>query len=194
MLENLKNYRIILASGSPRRKELLTEMGISFETILKKGIEETYPESLNAKLVPEYLAIQKASAYADELKNTDTIIITADTIVLHDEGILGKPSSEENAIDMLKQLSGKTHRVISGVAITTATKQISFSVKTKVNFRTLSDEDIEYYVHKFKPLDKAGAYGIQEWIGLVGIDHIEGSYHNVMGLPTQRLFAELKNI
>lgn len=194
MLENLKNYRIILASGSPRRKELLTEMGISFETILKKGIEETYPESLNAKLVPEYLAIQKASAYADELKNTDTIIITADTIVLHDEGILGKPSSEENAIDMLKQLSGKTHRVISGVAITTATKQISFSVKTKVNFRTLSDEDIEYYVHKFKPLDKAGAYGIQEWIGVVGIDHIEGSYHNVMGLPTQRLFAELKNI
>lgn len=194
MLENLKNYRIILASGSPRRKELLTEMGISFETILKKGIEETYPESLNAKLVPEYLAIQKASAYADELKNTDTIIITADTIVLHDEGILGKPSSEENAIDMLKQLSGKTHRVISGVAITTATKQISFSVKTKVNFRTLSDEDVEYYVHKFKPLDKAGAYGIQEWIGLVGIDHIEGSYHNVMGLPTQRLFAELKNI
>lgn len=194
MLENLKNYRIILASGSPRRKELLTEMGISFETILKKGIEETYPESLNAKLVPEYLAIQKASAYADELKNTDTIIITADTIVLHDEGILGKPSSEENAIDMLKQLSGKTHRVISGVAITTATKQISFSVKTKVNFRTLSDEDVEYYVHKFKPLDKAGAYGIQEWIGVVGIDHIEGSYHNVMGLPTQRLFAELKNI
>lgn len=194
MLENLKNYRIILASGSPRRKELLTEMGISFETILKKGIEETYPESLNAKLVPEYLAIQKASAYADELKNTNTIIITADTIVLHDEGILGKPSSEENAIDMLKQLSGKTHRVISGVAITTATKQISFSVKTKVNFRTLSDEDIEYYVHKFKPLDKAGAYGIQEWIGVVGIDHIEGSYHNVMGLPTQRLFAELKNI
>lgn len=194
MLENLKNYRIILASGSPRRKELLTEMGISFETILKKGIEETYPESLNAKLVPEYLAIQKASAYADELKNTNTIIITADTIVLHDEGILGKPSSEENAIDMLKQLSRKTHRVISGVAITTATKQISFSVKTKVNFRTLSDEDIEYYVHKFKPLDKAGAYGIQEWIGVVGIDHIEGSYHNAMGLPTQRLFAELKNI
>lgn len=193
MTDNLKRYRIILASGSPRRQELMKELGIQFETIVKNDVDETYPPTLNPKHVAEYIALQKSRAYAAEVMQGNTLVVTADTVVVCDTRIMGKPFNAKEAVSMLRTLSGKTHRVVSGVALTSADKQVSFSVKTKVTFRTLDDRDIRYYVEHFRPLDKAGAYGIQEWIGLVGIDHIEGSYHNVMGLPTQRLFAELRN-
>ncbi len=183
----------MLASGSPRRQELLREMGIEFDVVTKPGISEDYPEDLSAKDVPEYIACEKANAYTADLKDGD-ILITADTVVVVDKQILGKPKDEADAKAMLKQLSGRTHKVITGVAIATTRGVNSFSVKTKVTFRNLTPDVIDYYVANYKPLDKAGAYGIQEWIGLIGIDYIEGSYQNVMGLPTQRLFAELASI
>lgn len=190
MLENINKYKVLLASNSPRRQELLREMGVDFEVVAKQGIDESYPADMKAKDVPEFLALKKAAAYADIITD-DTLLITADTVVILDKEILGKPHSAEEARQMLRRLQNTKHNVISGVALTTATKQVSFSVKTKVTFHALTDEMIAYYVDKYQPLDKAGAYGIQEWIGLIGIDHIEGSYHNVMGLPTQRLFKEL---
>lgn len=193
MLNNLQNYRILLASNSPRRQELLRNMGVDFEVVAKNGVDESYPDTIKAKNVPEYLAKKKASAYSDLLSDGKTILITADTVVVVDKQILGKPHTEAEACSMLKQLQGNSHRVLTGVAITSRDKQVSFTVKTKVMMRNLSEEIIKHYVAKYRPLDKAGAYGIQEWIGLVGIDHIEGSYHNVMGLPTQRLFMELEN-
>lgn len=190
MLNNLSGRHVMLASGSPRRQELLREMGVEFDVVTKPGVSEEYPESLSVKDVPEFIAREKASAYLSDLKEGD-ILITADTVVVMDKQILGKPKDEADARKMLKLLSGRDHRVITGVAIATKAGVSSFAVKTKVTFRTLSPETIDHYVAQFKPLDKAGAYGIQEWIGLVGIDYIEGSYQNVMGLPTQRLFAEL---
>ncbi len=168
-------------------------MGVDFEVAVREGIDEHYPQQLRAKEVPEYLAKQKVEAYHDLLMNPDIMVITADTVVILDKQILGKPASEDAAREMLGRLQGNSHRVVTGVAITTSTKQVSFSVKTKVVMRPLSAELIDYYVDKYKPLDKAGAYGIQEWIGVVGIDYIEGSFHNVMGLPTQRLFQELSD-
>lgn len=183
----------MLASGSPRRQELLREMGVVFDVVTKPGVCEDYPETLNVKDVPEFIARQKAKAYMADLKEGD-ILITADTVVVVDKQILGKPKDEADARKMLKLLSGRDHRVITGVAIATIAGVTSFSVKTKVTFRSISPEVIDHYVDAFHPLDKAGAYGIQEWIGLVGIDYIEGSYQNVMGLPTQRLFAELAAI
>lgn len=180
----------MLASGSPRRQELLRDMGVEFDVVTKPGVSEEYPESLSVKDVAEFIAREKANAYLADLKDGD-VLITADTVVVVDKQILGKPKDEADACKMLKLLSGRDHRVITGVAIATKAGVSSFSVKTKVTFRTLSKEVIEHYVSEFKPLDKAGAYGIQEWIGLIGIDYIEGSYQNVMGLPTQRLFAEL---
>ena len=193
MLTNLSGRHIMLASGSPRRQELLREMGVQFDVVTKPGISEDYPEDLSAKDVPEYIACEKAQAYIADLKDGD-ILITADTVVVVEKQILGKPKDEAYARAMLKQLSGRTHKVITGVAIATTRGVNSFSVKTKVTFRNLTPEVIDYYVTTYKPLDKAGAYGIQEWIGLIGIDYIEGSYQNVMGLPTQRLFAELASI
>ncbi len=193
MLKNLKNKRVILASGSPRRRELLSGLGVTFDVVTKEGVGESYPDSLSAKDVAEYIANEKADAYADDME-ADDIIITADTVVIAGNRILGKPSDEDDARQMLHSLSGQTHKVITGVCIMTRDRRISFSVKTKVTMRQLSDETIDHYVRTARPLDKAGAYGIQEWIGLVGIDYIEGSYQNVMGLPTQRLFAELKSI
>lgn len=193
MLKNLKNKRVILASGSPRRRELLSGLGVTFDIVTKEGVGESYPDSLSAKDVAEYIANEKADAYADDME-ADDIIITADTVVVAGNRILGKPSDEDDARQMLHSLSGQTHKVITGVCIMTRDRRISFSVKTKVTMRQLSDEAIDHYVRTARPLDKAGAYGIQEWIGLVGIDYIEGSYQNVMGLPTQRLFAELKSI
>ncbi len=193
MLENLSEYKILLASNSPRRQELLRSMGINFEVAVRKGIEESYPPELRAKSVPEYLAVQKAQAYADMLEDPKNLLITADTVVICNKQILGKPATTDEAREMLRTLQNNSHRVVTGVALTSRAKQVAFSVKTKVLMRPLSQELIDYYVDNYKPLDKAGAYGIQEWIGLVGIDHIEGSYHNVMGLPTQRLFQELAN-
>ncbi|MBR6249590.1 MAG: septum formation protein Maf [Bacteroidales bacterium] len=193
MLENLKKYRIILASNSPRRQELLSLMDVKFDSIVRKGVDEDYPKNLKTKDVPEYLARKKAEAYRDLLADPNTLIITADTIVILDKEIIGKPKDQEAAKELLTKLQGRSHRVISGVAITTAEKQVSFSAKTKVLMRPMDEDIINYYVKHYKPTDKAGAYGIQEWIGAIGIGHIEGSFQNVMGLPTQRLFVELSN-
>ena len=192
MLENISKYKILLASNSPRRQQLLTELGLKFDVVAKPGIDESYPE-MKAKYVPEYLAIKKAGAYSDLLQDGTSLLITADTVVVHDRRILGKPHDAKEARDMLQRLQGQTHRVLTGVAITTRDKQVSFTVKTKVTMHSLTHDVIDHYVENYKPFDKAGAYGIQEWIGLVAIDHIEGSYNNVMGLPTQRLFCELQN-
>lgn len=193
MLDNLKGRHIMLASGSPRRQELLREMGIEFETVTKDGIDESFPENLNVKDVAEHIANGKANAYTADLRQGD-ILITADTVVVLDKEILGKPKDEADARRMLKALSGRKHKVITGVCIATPSGRTSFSVETKVTMRALAPDAIDHYVTTARPMDKAGAYGIQEWIGLIGIDYIEGSYQNVMGLPTQRLFAALSTI
>lgn len=190
MLENLEGRRVLLASGSPRRRELLAAMGISFTVVCKPGIDESYPSELKAKHVAEYIAGKKADAYTGDLLPGD-LLITADTCVIVDGEVLGKPADEAQAMWMLERLNGRTHRVITGVALTTLADRVTFSVKTKVTMRSLPADLIAQYVERCHPLDKAGAYGIQEWIGVVGIDYIEGSYQNVMGLPTQRLYAEL---
>ncbi len=194
MLDNLQKYKVVLASNSPRRQELLKSLNIDFEVLVKSGIEEDFPESLKKKEVAEYLAVKKAQAYTDEIKSNHLLLITADTIVVCDGQILGKPADALEARQMLKLLSGKNHKVITGVALTTPFVQRSFAVKTKVYFKRLSDADIDYYIQNYKPFDKAGAYGIQECIGLIGIEYIEGSYYNVMGLPVQRLYSELQRL
>lgn len=194
MIGNINGYRLVLASNSPRRQELLHEMGYAFDVEVKRGIDESYPLDMPAHEVPEFLAKKKALAYSDVLEGGRTLLLTSDTIVIHDGVILGKPATLDEARDMLRSLSGKVHQVISGVALTTSEWQRSFSAVTKVHMRSFTESIIDYYVDNYKPLDKAGAYGIQEWIGLVGIDSIEGSYHNVMGLPTQRLFDELRTL
>lgn len=191
MLNNLKKYRLILASGSPRRRELLTGLGLDYEIKLLPDVDETYPDALQGEDIPLYIAREKADAYKS-LMQPDELIITADTIVWMDGNVLGKPTDEAHAIEMLRTLSGHTHQVITGVCLTTTTFQRSFSVTTEVTFAPLTDEEIDYYVTRYYPLDKAGAYGIQEWIGFVGVEAIKGSYFNVMGLPVQRLYRELK--
>ncbi len=188
---NINSKKIILASNSPRRKELLENLNIPFEIKVKNTPEETYPENLLKTEIPEYLAIKKASFYKNETNQSDTIIITADTIVYCENRILGKPKNYDEAFKMLKLLSGRAHEVITGVAITSKNKQVVFSSVTKVFFKELTDDEIDYYIQAFKPYDKAGAYGIQEWIGMVGIKKIEGSYYNVVGLPVQKLYSEL---
>ncbi len=188
---NISFKKIILASNSPRRKELLENINIPFKVKVKETPDETYPDTLTKIEIPEYLAIKKASFYRDEIEQPDTILITADTIVHCDNRVLGKPEDYKEAFEMLKFLSGKAHEVVTGVAITSAEKQIVFNTVTKVFFKKLTDDEIDYYIHTFKPYDKAGAYGIQEWIGMVGIEKIEGSYYNVVGLPVQKLYSEL---
>ena len=191
-LAYLKNYRIYLASRSPRRHDLLTQLGIPFELWLKEDRAEVFPDSLSGEDVASYLARQKAEPYLDELNQGD-ILISADTIVTQGQEILGKPTSVETAREILQLLSGKEHEVITGVCISGFEKSKCFAVTTQVSFTALSGEDIEYYIHAFKPFDKAGAYGIQEWIGLVGIKSIHGSYFNVMGLPVHKLYSEIKS-
>lgn len=193
MLNNLKKYRLILASGSPRRRELLTGLGLDYEIKLLPDVDETYPDALQGEDIPLYIAREKADAYKS-LMQPDELIITADTIVWMDGNVLGKPTDEAHAIEMLRTLSGHTHQVITGVCLTTTTFQRSFSVTTEVTFAPLTDEEIDYYVTRYYPLDKAGAYGIQEWIGFVGVEAIKGSYFNVMGLPIQKLYKELLKI
>ncbi len=193
MLENLNKYNIFLASNSPRRQELLAQLGIAFKVFTIDGIKETYPETLPKERVAEYLSGVKADAYVSLLKDND-LVITADTIVLLDGKVYGKPTDSEDAKKMLVELSGRTHKVISGVTIISKQKRLSISSTTKVKFAHLSPEDIEYYVMNFHPLDKAGAYGIQEWIGVAAVEGIEGSYYNVMGLPVHRLYQELKKL
>lgn len=189
-MENLKNYKIKLASNSPRRRELLAGLGLDFEVKLLPGIDESYPERLPGEEIPVYIARKKAEAYRRDI-GPDELIITADTIVYIDGQVLGKPADAEEARRMLRQLSGRTHQVITGVCLTTADRQKAFSAVTDVTFDTLGDEEIDYYIEHYRPYDKAGAYGVQEWIGFVGVSRLEGSYFNVMGLPVQRLYREL---
>lgn len=192
MLDNLNNYEIILASGSPRRRELLSGLGLPFTVKCIDGIDESYPENLPAEETALFIAKKKSEAYK-VLADSNHLIITADTVVVCNGLVMGKPCNECEAHEMLSLLSGKTHQVITGVALTTKKKTTAFSVSTKVRFATLDDDEIKYYVDKYKPFDKAGAYGIQEWIGYIGVEYISGSYYNVMGLPIQRLYKELKN-
>lgn len=185
--------KIILASGSPRRKELLEGLGLRFEIRLMKDIDESYPDELSGEEIAKHIARQKAEAYRPTL-SADELVITADTIVYLDGRVLGKPKDEDEAHQMLRDLSGKTHQVITGVTILTEQTIKTFASVSSVTFANLSDEEIDYYVTHFHPTDKAGAYGIQEWIGFVGVERIEGSYFNVMGLPVQRLYTELKKL
>lgn len=192
MLENLKKYNVILASKSPRRQELLRGMGVDFE-VLTKETPETFDSTLSAEEVPEFLSLQKSMAFsADELP-ADFLLITSDTVVIVDGEILGKPKDRTDAFRMLKLLSGKTHHVVTGVTVRSAQKTNSFSVKSEVTFAALNEDEMTYYIDHCKPFDKAGAYGIQEWIGYVGISGLNGSFYNVMGLPTHRLYQVLKS-
>lgn len=189
MLQNIKAYKIILASKSPRRKQLLEELGIKFE-VKTIDTDESYPAELLTDKIAEYLAIKKATPFK---KNIDeqTLVITADTIVAIDNEVLGKPANYNEAFSMLTKLSGKAHLVSTGVCITSKHKNKSFTSSTKVFFKTLTKVEIDHYIKQYQPFDKAGAYGIQEWIGFIAVERIEGSYFNVMGLPVQRLYEEL---
>jgi septum formation protein len=202
MLDNLKKYHLILASNSPRRRELLGGLGIEFEVRVMPGIDESYP-SMPASDVAGFIAEKKAQAYLPHLRD-DELLITADTVVIVDDEILGKPADAADAHRMLRLLSGRTHQVITGVCIATngdarysrdaresGDSKVSFSVSTDVTFKPLSEEEIDYYVTHYRPFDKAGAYGIQEWIGYIGVTGLRGSYFNVMGLPVQRIYQEL---
>ena len=191
VLDNLKKYRLILASNSPRRKELLAGLGLNYEVRTLPDVDESYPDNLQGGDIPLYISRVKADAYKPMLQ-PDELMITADTIVWMDGMVLGKPRNELGAIEMLTRLSGGVHYVYTGVSITTQTRQESFYVATEVRFAKLTDEEIRYYVDTYKPMDKAGAYGVQEWIGYIGVENIQGSYFNVMGLPVQRLYTELK--
>lgn len=186
------NYHIILASNSPRRRELLSGLDLDFEVKVLPDIEENYPETLATQDIPVYIATEKAAAYKDLMSEHD-LIITADTVVVLGDKVLGKPESLDDAKRMLHALSGHTHQVITGVCLMTRTRQRSFSVTTDVTFKQLTEAEIDYYVEKYRPLDKAGAYGIQEWIGYIGVTGLNGSYFNVMGLPVQRIYNELND-
>ena len=188
---NKKEYQLVLASNSPRRKELLSGLNKSIIIRVKNDIDESYPSTLSALDVPEYLSKKKASNY--EVADNE-ILITADTLVIVDNTILGKPKNEKEAFEMLRLLSNKTHTVATGVCLKTSDKSISFSDVTEVCFKELSDEEINYYVSQFKPFDKAGSYGIQEWIGYIGITSIKGSYFNVMGLPVHRVYEKIQEL
>ncbi len=187
----LTKKRIILASNSPRRRELLSGLGFDYEVRVMKGIDESYPDGLPGEEIPVYISRKKASAYTLE---PDELLITADTIVWLEGRVLGKPADREDACQMLRDLSGKTHQVITGVTLTDSEGQHAFSCVSDVTFAQLSDEEIAFYVDHYKPFDKAGAYGIQEWIGYIGVTSLRGSYFNVMGLPIQRLYTELKRL
>lgn len=193
ILENLKKYQITLASNSPRRKELLSGFNLYYKVKILPDIDETYPDTLKGEDIPLYIARKKAEAYKSIMSKNE-LIITADTIVYTDGEVLGKPKDEADARRMLHALSGRSHQVITGVCITTSGFQRSFASVTEVTFDTLTDEEVDFYISTYSPMDKAGAYGIQEWIGFIGVSKLNGSYFNVMGLPVQRLYRELKNI
>ena len=190
LIEKLKNFTIILGSASPRRKQLLTELAIEF-SIKTTQKEEKYPENLDGAEIAEFLAKQKAEVISKELTG-NYLLITADTIVIQNNEILHKPKDKDEAQRILQNLSGKSHKVISGVCIKTAKKEVVFSSETEVTFNKLSEDEILYYIDNFKPFDKAGSYGIQQWIGYIGIEKIKGSYNNVVGLPTAELYQKLK--
>ena len=192
MLDNIRKYDVVLASKSPRRKELLGMLDVPFEIRVKDGIDESYPADMPAVEVAEYLSRLKGKAYAEDLRENE-MVITADTIVILDGKIYGKPKNEDDAIDMLMQLQGRTHTVASGVCVATKEKIVSFTTTTEVTFAQLSREEATWYVGKYRPLDKAGAYGIQEWIGCAAVARIDGSFYNVMGLPVHQLYNVLKD-
>ena len=193
MLDNLKNYRIVLASQSPRRKELLAGLGLEYETRVLPDVDESFPSELTGGDIPMYIAREKAEAYRPSL-SADELLITADTIVWLGGTVLGKPVDRDDALRMLGLLSGRTHEVYTGVCLTTIRWQHTFTARTEVRFCSLDEEEITWYVDRYRPFDKAGAYGVQEWIGYVGVEHIAGSYFNIMGLPVQRLYRELKKM
>ncbi|MFC0876335.1 Maf-like protein [Saccharicrinis sp. FJH2] len=190
-LINLEKYHIILASNSPRRKELLKGLGIIFQIRASNELDESFPHDLHPASVAEFLAQKKAAHYKKSMADNE-LIITADTVVISGSDILNKPANREEAIDMLTLLSGKTHEVITGVCLTTKHKQVAFSTVSDVTFCRLTPEETAFYVDNYRPFDKAGAYGIQEWIGFIGVEKINGSFYNVMGLPVQKLYQELK--
>jgi len=189
-LKNLKNYKIILASGSPRRQYLLKGLGIDFIVETNREIEEVYPDTFTKEQIPVFLAELKANKFNYEI-NDNIIVITADTIVWCDNQVLNKPVDYDNAVQILNKLSGNKHQVITGVCLKSKLKTVTFFSLTNVYFKNLTHQEITYYIEKYKPYDKAGAYGIQEWIGYIGIERIDGSYFNVMGLPVQKLYVEL---
>lgn len=191
MLENLKKYHVILASKSPRRQELLRGMGVDFE-VLTKETAETYDAALPADEVPVFLSQQKSRAFSDAELPADFLLISSDTVVIVGDEILGKPKDPADAFRMLELLSGKTHRVVTGVTVRSAVREVSFAVCSEVTFAALDEDEMSYYIDHCKPFDKAGSYGIQEWIGYIGISALQGSFYNVMGLPTQRLYQVLK--
>lgn len=186
-----RTFKIVLASNSPRRKELLSGLDVDFEVRVLSGIDESYPASLPTMQIAEYISKKKAAAYRETMA-VDELVITADTVVILGDEVMGKPKDDAEACRMLRELSGQTHQVITGVTLTTMERQISFSVKTDVTFKELTNEEIHYYVEKYHPMDKAGAYGIQEWIGHIGVTGLSGSFYNVMGLPIQRIYEALK--
>ena len=184
-------YKIILASNSPRRKELLAGLDLQFEVRVLQGIDESYPQDLPTLKIAEFISKKKADAYVQTMAD-DELVITADTVVILGDEVMGKPHDEADAKRMLGELSGRTHQVATGVTLSTKDRQVSFSVVTDVTFKQLSADEIDYYVRTYKPFDKAGAYGIQEWIGYIGVTALKGSYFNVMGLPVQRIYEALK--
>lgn len=191
MLDNLKDFHIVLASNSPRRRELLAGLGIDFDVRVLPGIDESYPADLPVHEIPLYIATAKAEANRQAM-NDGEIVITADTVVICGGKVLGKPADADEARSMLALLSGKTHQVVTGVCLTSRERQRKFAVTTGVTFKELTSEEIDYYIENFRPYDKAGAYGIQEWIGYIGVTGISGSFFNVMGLPVQRVYNELR--
>ena len=193
MLDNLKKYKVILASASPRRRELLAGLDVEFEVRALPDVDESFPPELQGGDIPLHISKKKADAYRPVMAD-DELVITADTIVWLDGAALGKPVDEADARRMLRNMSGKTHSVFTGVAITTKDSQRCFVAQSDVTFAQLTDDEIDYYIAKYRPMDKAGSYGAQEWIGYIGMSNIVGSYFNVMGLPVQRLYSELKEI
>ncbi len=190
IIDKLNDFNLILASRSPRRQQLLRELGLKFDVVINE-YEETYPEGLNGEEIARYVAHEKAASFKNGISDNE-IIIAADTIVWCNNKVLGKPVDHEDAERFLKEISGNTHEVITGVSLLSKSKELTFSDSTKVTFEVLSEEEICYYIDKYSPFDKAGAYGIQEWIGILACSHIDGSYFNVVGLPVQRLYAELQ--
>ena len=184
-------YHVILASNSPRRKELLAGLDLPFQVRVLQNIDESYPADLPTEQIAEFISKKKAQAYEKTMAD-DELVITADTVVILGNEVMGMPKDEADARRMLSELSGRTHQVTTGVTITTCERQTSFSVVTNVTFKQLSTDEIEYYVQNYHPMDKAGAYGIQEWIGYIGVTALEGSYFNVMGLPVQRIYEAIR--
>ncbi len=193
MLGNLDKYQIILASNSPRRKELMSGLGVDYVVRTLPDVDESYPADLAGAAIPEYISRKKADAYRSIMQPGE-LLITADTIVWLDGKVLGKPEGREGAVEMIRSLSGKSHQVFTGVCLTTTEWQKSFTAASDVEFDVLSEEEIRYYVDKYQPMDKAGAYGVQEWIGYIGVKSISGSFYNIMGLPIQKLYGELKKL